>query len=69
MGDISDPWEDDPDEIDRLAREGFRHEVECYGVADGWQRKPLDPAYVDWPEYVRGHATGMKVPADTAPRD
>ncbi len=32
------------------------------------KRKPLDPASVDCPEYVRGHATGRALPAETAPR-
>ncbi len=53
----------------RLAVHAFRHEVECYGIADGWARKPLDPAYVGWPEYQRGHAVGLTLPAETAPGD
>ncbi len=53
----------------RLAMHAFRHEVECYGVADGWMRKPADPAYAGWPEYLEGHAVGLTLPAEAAPRD
>ena len=60
-------FEDDQNEIDRLACDGFRHEVARYGIVDGWQRKPLDPDYVDWPEYVQGHATGLTMDPAEAP--
>lgn len=63
--------DDTPEEQARaavLARHAFAHEVGCYGVADGVDRLPLDPRYVGYPEYVRGHAEGMAMPASDEAR-
>ncbi|MBT9166188.1 MAG: hypothetical protein DDT25_00867 [Chloroflexi bacterium] len=56
-------WEDNAEQIDRACRAGFLHEVECYGICDGVDRLPLDPSYIQYPEYRRGHATGLKMEA------
>lgn len=59
--------EDDREHIDRVNREAFRHEVECYGIADGVDRLPPDPDYLAWSEYRRGHRIGMGMaPSDDA---
>jgi hypothetical protein len=51
--------DDDADHIKRLSRLAFTHEVECYGLCDGVDRLPMDPAYIHYPEYRRGHVAGM----------
>lgn len=57
---FTDEYEDDHRrEIDRVSRLAFTHEVECYGVCDGVDRLPMDPAYISYPEYRRGHVAGM----------
>lgn len=59
--------DDDRDEIARVNRHAFAYEVGCYGIADGVDRLPLDPDYLAWPEYRRGHRIGLTMaPSDEA---
>lgn len=46
----------------RMARHAFDHEVESYGIADGMQRRPVDPLYAHEPAYLSGHRTGLALP-------
>lgn len=50
--------------VARVSAAAWQHEVECYGVADGWHRRPPDPAYEHEAAYWRGRATGQTLPPE-----
>ena len=43
---------------------GFEHELECYGIADGMRRRPIDPLYAHEPPYLAGYRTGLSLPPE-----
>jgi hypothetical protein len=51
-----------------LEQHAYEHELECFGINDGWNRRPIDSDYAHEPAYLSGHRKGMTMDPAKAPR-